>query len=267
MPSLAQLYATEIRRHLGGYHATWLPDTSLRLGDVGILQDGVFVRQGDLSHFGIEFAARPDSTPSRLDYTASNNVQVTFKASGESNTALPGLPVAQAGVGFAFVRAGEFALRAEEAYEPTIDDLFDLQRQLRARLRRGDWQGNYLVVTGVVQTPVLTLIIAKSDGAKVELSVEGTLTPAVPALGKAGIGLGVVRQSGGVLKLDPGLDVTPFVRLHRMTPQLFGDRTLKPLSLMSRSPRAALSAPAADLAARRRDANAHFLAPVLGDED
>ena len=262
MPSLAQLYAAEIRRHLGGYHAAWLPDAALRLGDVGILQDGVFVRQGDLSHFGVEFAARPDSSPSRLDYTASDSVQVTFKASGETNAALPSLPVAQAGVGFAFQRAGEFALRAEEAFEPTIDDLFDLQRQLRVLLRRGDWQGDYLVVTGVVQTPVLTLLIAKSDGAKVELSVEGTLTPAVPALGKAGVTLGVAHQSGGVLRLDPGKDVTPVVRLHRMTPHLFGDRELRPLSLLGRAP-----APAADLAALRRNASAHFLAPALGAGD
>ena len=246
MSSLAQLYAAEIRRHLGGYHAAWLPDTALRLGDVGVFQDGVFVRQGDLSHFGVEFAARPDSSPSRLDYTASNSVQVTFKASGETNAALPSIPVAQAGVGFSFAHAGEFALRAEQAFEPTIDDLFDLQRQLRALLKRGDWQGDYLVVTGVVQTPVLTLVIAKSDGAKVELSVEGTLTPAVPALGKAGIALGVVHQSGGVLRLDPGTDVTPFVRLHRMTPHLFGERDLKPLSL--------LGAPAAPALPAARDA-------------
>ena len=169
MPSLAQLYAAAIRRHLGGYHAAWLPDTALRLGDVGVFQDGVFVRQGDLSHFYVEFAAQPDSSPSRLDYTASDSVEVSFKASGETNTALPST-------------------------------------------------------------------------------------------------LGVVHQSGGVLKLDPGTDVTPFLRPHRMTPHLFGERDLKPLSLLAAMPRPA-QAPANNLAARRRQADAHFLAPVLNATD
>lgn len=50
---IAVRYSRELRKEFGLW-PSWLPDSTIRLGDFGHLEDGVFVQDGNLSQLGID---------------------------------------------------------------------------------------------------------------------------------------------------------------------------------------------------------------------
>ena len=78
MTTFIKTYANEISKHLG-FLITWPINTDVKLGDVGILEDGVFKRTDTLENLGI---GKPKERESRgeanFEYTSKNGVAVEF---------------------------------------------------------------------------------------------------------------------------------------------------------------------------------------------
>ena len=65
--------------------------------------------------------------------------------------------------------------------------------------------------------PVATILISEADNTKVEMSLEGTLTPSIKELGKMGANANFHWESSGIMKYTPARDATPIIQLHKLT--------------------------------------------------
>lgn len=216
--SLRSKYAREVLGTFGrGYHANWFPDTPCPLGTYGRIEDDVLIAYGNLRDIGIRYDIDHDTIPSALEINVSGNVSIASKLQGTSNANLPHIPEASVGLGMEFASAGSFAIAAEEVYEDRITNPGLLVQQLIDAKDRGKWDSAYRIVTGVLRMPVATILIAQADNTKVELSLDGTLTPSIKELGKASVSTKFLWESSGLMKYAPAREAVPIIQLHKLS--------------------------------------------------
>lgn len=85
--SPAELYVMGVRKKMLYYYAAWLPNEVLRLGDIGVLEKGVFFRRKtSLDLLGIKFHIRQDTDPTPFSLQSEEGVEVAIKVAGEIST-------------------------------------------------------------------------------------------------------------------------------------------------------------------------------------
>jgi hypothetical protein len=217
--SLRSKYAKQVHSTLGsGYHAAWYPDTPHTVGTYGRMEDDVFMPYGNVVDLGVKYDIDPDITPSALQITASESVSITTKLQGETNANLPHIPQASVGLGIDFKSEGSFVITADEVYEDRIRYPGALESQLRQLQKEGKWDSSYRIVTGVLRMPVAMIIISQASNTKIELSIEGTLTPSIKELGKASVNASFQWESNVTMKFVPARNAVPIIQLHRLSP-------------------------------------------------
>jgi len=209
-----------------GYHAAWFPDTPHEIGAYGYLEDDVFVARGNIRDLKIQFEIDIDNIPSALELNSNQGVSFAVKAKGETNPDLPHIPKASAGLGIGFKSDGSFVMAAEEVYEDRIKNPGALEAQLIQLYNDGIWKSGYRIVTAILRMPIATILISQSKDTKIELSLEGTLTPAVKELGKANVAVSINWESSAVMKYAPARNAMPIIHLSRLKKRLlaFGPR-------------------------------------------
>lgn len=217
--SLRSKYARQVRRIFGsGYHAAWYPDTPHAIGAYGRMEDDVFVAFGNIRDLGVQYDIDQDTIPSALELNASKGVAITTKVEGGTNADIPHIPRASAGLGIEFKAEGSFAIAAEQVYEDRIVNPGALEARLRTLREQGKWDSSFRVVTGVLRMPVATILISQANDTKLELSLEGTLTPSIKELGKVGVTANFHWESSAVMKYAPARNAVPIIQLHRLAP-------------------------------------------------
>jgi len=103
MPGIHHVYTKEIYSNLR-YRPTWLPGTPMRLGTVGLLEDGIFRPVTDLATLNISFTEVLDTDRDSLDFSSENGVAITFKGAGDVNSKFEVVPKASAGALIEFSR-------------------------------------------------------------------------------------------------------------------------------------------------------------------
>ena len=217
--SLRSKYARQVRRTFGsGYHAAWFPDTSRTIGDYGRMDDDVFIAHGNISDLGVQYNIDLDTIPSALAINASEGVAITTKMKGVTNSALPHIPQASVGLGIEFKSEGTFAIMAEEVFEDRIVNPGGLEKQLKTLKDQGKWDPSFRIVTGILRMPVATILISQANNTKLELTLEGTLTPSIKELGKANVTANFCWESSAAMKYAPARNAVPIIQLHRLDP-------------------------------------------------
>lgn len=217
--SLRSKYAKQVRSTFGsGYHAAWYPDTPHAIGAYGRMEDDVFISYGNVAELGVKYDINRDTIPSALEVNASKGVAITTKFQGETNANLPHIPQASVGLGIEFKSEGSFVITADEVYEDRVANPGALETQLRQLREEGNWDSAYRIVTGVLRMPVAKIIISQASDTKLELSLEGTLTPSIKELGKVSVNANFHWESTATMKYAPARDAVPIVQLHRLAP-------------------------------------------------
>jgi hypothetical protein len=215
--SLRSKYARQVRRTFGkGYHAAWFPDTPHALGAYGRIEDDVFIAHGNISDLGVQYQIDKDTIPSALECNASKGVAITAKIKGKTNSDLPHIPEASVGLGIDFKGEGSFAFAAEAVFEDRIKNPGSLESQLIDLKDQGKWDSSFRIVTGLLRMPVATILISEHSNTKLELSLEGTLTPAIKELGKASVSANVLWESSTVMKYIPARNASPIIQMHKL---------------------------------------------------
>lgn len=224
MPSARKNYSRFVKKYYAkGSYPLWpISQPAVSLGTIGYITDGVFQMNGHLSNFDIAMDIQEDTAPASQALISTSEVNVTVKASGETNVDLPSIPQAKAGLGFEFAKKGAFIFAAETVYEPRINNLQEIGEKIKALRAAGKWDSSWRVVTSLVRTPVCRMFIARSSNAKIELSLEGNAFPSVSELGKAGITVQVETSSNNIFVLNPAIEVTPFLQVHKLRRKFLG---------------------------------------------
>jgi hypothetical protein len=203
------------------YLAAWLPGVPLRVGDVGVVRDGLFQRVSSLESLGFAFAVRQDHADARLDYASRGAVSVSFKAAGAIPPVGSVLARASAGVVIRMNRENAVLFQVLGASFPSMEDQVALEHEVRRRHAAGEWITEHLVVTEVVQARAATILIASSSDARIELSARGSLDTGGVSIADLDAGFKIAHLRGMHTRIVASDGLTPLFRAKRLRSRLF----------------------------------------------
>ena len=211
--SVHKLYAEDVYEGLG-YRPTWLPGTPVALGNVGVLEDGIFRPVTDLAHLGIPFEMKVDTDRDAIDFSSKKGVSISFKAGGETNKKFRAITTAEAGVLIEFSREGAVAMQLRDVSFNRIEDQHALAHALLKSLAVADeskqWQRNWIVITEVARASRATIVISGSGNSRLELKASGSAAPV--SLADVSAVLSVATESEISTKVIAESGLTPLYR-------------------------------------------------------
>ncbi len=196
------------------HFATWLPNSPIMLGDVGILDGKYFKRATSLRELKIPFDVRSGAVPLEYSYSSQASVKVETGASGQVSAAgLP--PLADAGITVEFGGEGAFVFQAAHCVVDEIENRLELAERVIRLFKQGKWDTDWAVVSTVVKAGNATILVSKSSGSQLQLSA-AVDSSAIGSLADPKLGLKVRSERGEVLRFlaEPG--ITPMFNLSRI---------------------------------------------------
>jgi len=164
----------------------------------------------------IEFAERPDPDPSPLNFQSESGVEISFKAAGQINPNMPNLPQADAGAAVKFSGLGAFLFNAPESYEPSIENIVHVQKEILDAYKQGRWNSSWVVIVRLVYTPTATIIVSKSSDAEIELAAQGDISTTSFNLGEANISLTTCHMKNEVVYIPVAKEITPLFQVAKI---------------------------------------------------
>lgn len=222
MSDVSKLYLKSIYSRFG-YFGTWLPNSPMSLGEVGLQERGIFKRMTSLTDLGIPFEIRSSAHPVDFIYTSNSGLSTQLKLAGEIAGGST-LPVAQGGVVIEFTQEGAFLFQAVDCLSDEIANRSVVGKLVLQAFRDGHWQSDWCVVDSVVNADCSTILVANSKRAKLELSSKGPLD--ITNMANVDANLAVHSQQGDVLRILAADGLAPLFRLssikHSLVARIFG---------------------------------------------
>jgi hypothetical protein len=202
-----------------GYRGTWLPGTSVTLGDVGIIRKGVLQPETSLKQLQIDFQVHGDAVPDgSFDYQSKKAVNILFKAAGDLNRQFKALAQADAGALVTFFQENAVLMQLRGVRVDRIADKKALKNSLLDAVVAADdqsrWDRDWIVVTDVVTAESATILIAGGSSSSLELKASANIAPA--SLADANAGLSSAAESQVSTKIIAEKGLTPLYRGFRV---------------------------------------------------
>lgn len=206
-------YASELRGQLG-YIPTWLPSQLMRVGDVGLLTSSrPFQPTTTLADLQIEMRISQGASTDRIEYSSTRHVTVSQQA--DTSGTAPGAAIASE-INVDLSADGAVLFQARGCRPQQLTNRADIEADLRMRLRTGEWQREWFVVTEVVHVESLTVFMASSSNANLVIGCNITTSSHVD-IADASLGLYVKRSSGVTLSLLAHRETTPLYKVAKLS--------------------------------------------------
>ncbi len=226
MAGIVERYVEEIAEQLKPYQATWAPATHLTLGDCGRIADGVFIREANVRHFGVDFDENPNPTTGRWVHKSSGSMTVTIQATGDAQK-IPGVPQGKAGIEVSFSRKHAVVFLAPSGNETAIDNVVALKRELLAKALEGPlrerFPQDFAVVTHVVTADVATVLISEERDGKYVVTAEADFQAGLESLADASAEFTVATEHKVRTELRAETRATPLFRGFRLRRNGWGE--------------------------------------------
>ncbi len=167
MKTLKNKFIKEIKKELG-YFNVWLPGKLMKLGDVGIVEKGNFLRITDLKNLGIKFNIRKDKTKNDIKYKSKNSVNESITVDGKVAEIPNPIGESEIAIEYKFNKEGAIVLALKGVNIDTIDDIVELEKNIK---ELKEWKRDWFVVTEVVNSDSATILISNSKSSKSKLVI------------------------------------------------------------------------------------------------
>lgn len=214
MATFINTYANEISKHLD-YLISWPINIDVKLGDVGILENGVFKRTDTLENLDIvKPKARKSRGEANLEYTSKNGVAVEF----DPNIATHGIGTK---MDIKFNREGAVFLRMGDHISTQFESTDQLGRDIIEQFNNHNWRRDRVIVTEVISSANATILVSGSNNATASLLLDISL-PAAEAIGKGKFAQSIGFTGSFGAKII-GANVSPLIRICGLKRKLFGN--------------------------------------------
>ena len=226
MSNLYDYYLTHINA-MSGYRANWEPAKPIKIGDIGILENGVFTTITQFSENEIKLDIATTENTSDLNYTSSDNVTISVKAEGEAPVAGSTLTNADAGFSIEFKKGEAIVFQVSGYKTIQIRNILDVQKLVLEKSKSGEWVKDWYIITEMLEAENATIIISNSGNFMLDLKAKAAASAGDLKLTNASLGLQVVRDKGSSLNFIGRQGITPMYRVMGLTNPLFGKKRLE----------------------------------------
>ena len=232
-------YLKELNQRFG-YRPTWEPGKPLRLGDVGILEKGVFSQRTSLADLGIPFEVRAATTGSDIKYASSGGVQIAPKLSG--NAPLPDSTLSNLDAGFSVSFSKEKAIlfEAKNARTAVISNLHHVEKKVFEKLKDQSWKKDWVIISELMETDSATILVSKNKAAKIDLKASGQVASGDLHIADVDLGLQASFEKDIEYRVIAQKGATPLYRASGIKSGLFASDGLVTKNLSDQEERQSL---------------------------
>jgi hypothetical protein len=199
------------------YLGTWMPNASIRLGDVGVQQKAHFKQMTTLQGLGIPFRVRSGTNAVDFSYTSQAGLSFRTKAKGDVAAGTT-LPLGEAGIALEFSQRGAFVFQAADCLVNEIEDKAAVGEAVIKLFEQGRWDAEWTLVDTIVEAATATIIVSNSESGALELIAK---TPVqLSELASVDAELTLSSQSGDIIRFIAAKGLTPLFRLSRVKKSL-----------------------------------------------
>jgi hypothetical protein len=235
MASPVKLYQQEMHNNVG-FFATWLPSSTIALGDFGVLEAGRFRRIGSLNELGIAHEAVREGMPQNMSYSASAERQV---GAFTEITAVP--PVAKAQLSIRFTKQGGYVFETAGIRNVEIADRIALAEHILAVYEGGRWRKEWLVVDAVYKAASATIIVSEDSSAEIVFKASGSVSLGVLPLADPKLGLSISSSSGRIVQVIAQSNLCPLFSCLKVRDPLIGSPSVASVRGLGESARQVLT--------------------------
>jgi hypothetical protein len=206
-------YLKEIKKKSVGYRPTWEPNKTLQIGDVGKLEDGVFVKWDSLEKMGIPIEVQHDEREGGVfDLTTENGVNVHAKAAGKVDPKVPSLGEMDAGFGVEFKKQNAILFKVEGYLTHQIGNLGSIAAEVLKRYKNGSWDEDYVIINELIEAKKATIMMSSEGGVTVGLKAKGNVGGKALSVADADVDTGVENSGKLAINITGAAGITPLYR-------------------------------------------------------
>ena len=236
MPTSDAAAYTRAVHQAKGLFASWPPMSDVKVGDFFELKGGVPRRLGNITQdeWGLTIETQPGTNPDATGPNATNwvaqssdgvEVKAHLDAATPPTFVSKYLGKADLGLAIEFTGEGKFVLSMSEVSSQRIDNLVDLNRQLKKRwwtLKEG-WDSKWIVATQVWSAQSATAVLSNATSNLFEFKLDAEVGPADP-LAKLSTDFSLVGVHSGADTFTVKVPSTPLFEGARVSPLGSGPR-------------------------------------------
>jgi hypothetical protein len=168
-------YLKELNQKFG-YRPTWEPGKPLLLGDVGVLEKGVFSHRTTLDSLDIPIKIRKANTGSDIQYISEGGVDIQKKLSGEVPVAEMALSELDAGFSISFSKQHAILFAAKNARTSILSNMHDIEKEIFKLMENDEWKKEWVFISELMQTDGATILISVDQSSKFELKANADVS-------------------------------------------------------------------------------------------
>ena len=223
MANPTKFYLSEIYKKAAGYRPTWEPNKPLKVGDIGILKDDVFVLVGSLQKLGVDVEVRIDEQVGEVfDLSSESGVDVKIKAAGEVDPMLPSLGKMDLGFSVNFKKENSILFKVNGYKTHLLENLILISREIKKMYKNDEWEQNWVIINEVVEANRATIMMSSEGNVSVGVKAKADVGPEQLDLAQADLELDA--DSGGKLAISilGNEGITPLYRVVGIKKSFFG---------------------------------------------
>ncbi len=205
------------------YRATWEPNKPLRIGDIGILEKGVFSHRSTLESENIPMKVRVDESKGSLKYNSEGSVEIKTKLSGKAKMPQSQLGELDAGFTINFSREKSIVFQLNDTKTHIITNVGAIETEVLNRFMQNKWRKNWVIITELIEGKEGTIIISNSKESSIELKANANVNPSENInIADANLDLGVVSKKNIGTEIIAKDGLTPLYRVAGIKKKIFG---------------------------------------------
>lgn len=198
-----------------GYSPTWLPNTRVAPGDVGVLVDDVFVHKTTLKGLGVSYDIVEDFQKASLEYNSAQAVSITHKGAGMASPPGSSLTEGEAGIIVQFTRKDAIVFEASECVIYRLADQQKVSEQLIGLQKSRAWHMSWVLVAEVVKAERATILISSGKLSQIELTLKSKVR-VNERIALTSAGLSVLQERNVGTKIVSESHLTPLFRMMQL---------------------------------------------------
>ncbi len=208
------------------YRATWEPGKTLRPGDIGILEKGVFSLRSTLEQEQIPVQVRTDESAGSMKYSSKGAVDIVTKIAGSASSPDSQLAKGDAGFTVQFKKEEAIVFDINGTKTHQIENTGQIELEVLKRYQENRWPKDWVIITELVEAKEATILISNSKDSMIELKANGSANTPELDIADAQLQLSVVAKRGISTEIVAKEGITPLYRASGIRKPLLGDPSL-----------------------------------------
>lgn len=204
--SIATIFCKEVRHNFKKYFGNWEPTEIIKLGDIGVIENDMFIHLGNISTMGLtSLPIEIQNGVGNKTFSTKDSVSVKLKA----KATVAGINT-NAGVEIAFSMGNSLFINAIDCSVERFSDKISLGNKILDLYKiEKKWNKNWVVITDIITSKNTTIAISETANSNIVLEATSSAISQIDLM-DASLSLAVASNNQVGYCAESRVNITPF---------------------------------------------------------